>query len=443
MSDKDLIFHPSTQRHPFKYIGVLDSEHMDALADEVATDITEISAHHNALVALSRARRESAGRDIQGLLERIRALEEGQAHSDYVGASAGVKLRQWVDYHNAGPITYLSGAASARMVQIATSFGHATIPMNAIESRFYGTNLVTGAIVPSEGLSVAVTGVFDTGDGDGEYDREGGSERLVLDEGNPQLAFNGVNIDTWVRRIEVPLNSDLDQIETEITVRVPAGTNMQGNMLTVYPHPLGSVDITGVYTAPDLGDTFTVVSSFETVENAGPRRWYIPAVQIQQVRVRFRQRDWFEENGRKVFYVGAQEIGLYLVDWDKTWNSDGADTTNNSFLTRFDAPSGFAFKTLHLFRTNPDFTLEDAGSRHLHFKIATDEAMTDVRWTSDTDSLPQDTANGIVLGGSATSIYLLTVMNWVETSGGVGSPFPIATTPYLVGAGLKTTMQPV
>jgi len=443
MSDKDLIFHPSIERHPFPYVGVLDSAHMDALADEAAVDITQLAAQHNALVALSRTRRESADRDINSLLQRILMLEEKLSHADFVGATRGIRLKQWHDLHNVGPVSYLDAAPVNRRAQISSSFGHATIPMNAIESRFYGVNLITQAIVPSEGLSVAVTGVFDTGDGQGEIDREGGSERLLLDEGNPQLAFNGVNIDTWVRRIELPLDSDVDQIETQLTVRVPSGTNMQGNLLTVHPHPLGSVDITGVYLAPDLADTFSAIDSFTSVENAGPQRWYFPATQVQQIRLRVRQRDWVEENGRKVFYVGAQEVGLYLVDWDKTWDSAGADTANHSFTTRFDAPDGFAFKTLHLFRSSPDFSLEDGGSRHLHFRVATDEDFTDIRWNSDTDSTPAATANGISLGGTVTSIYVLTVMNWVSTSGGLSSPFAIGTTPWVKGLGMETTMQPV
>ena len=441
--DRELMFHPSVTRHPFGYIATLSSEQMDALADEVANDLVRLSSKHNALVQMGKARRESSGRDMHHLFRRVEELQARLDNADFVQATRGVRLKLSREMHNAGPISYLSASPQNLKVQVATTYGQATIPINAIQSRFYGTNLVTGAIVPSEGLSIAVTGVFDKGLGDGLTDYEGATDRLLLDEGDPALAFNGVNIDTWIRRLEFPLDSDISEIETELTVRVPPGTNAEGNVITIFPHPLGNVDVTGVYTAPDLGDTFTVIPGFSTTNNALPDRWFFPAQPVQQVRVRLRQRDWVEENGRKVFYIGAQELGLYLVDWDKTWNVSGTPDTNHSMLTAFEAPDGFAFKTLHLLRTDPMFTLESSGSRHLHLQVSLDDTLSDVRWNSDTDALPQSTANGITLGGTATTVYVLTVMNWVATTGGVDSPFEVGAPPWLKDIGLECTFVAV
>jgi hypothetical protein len=442
MSDSDLVFTPQIQRHAFPHLGVLDSEEIDALADEAADDILKVATHHNALVSTSRARRQASHRDIHHLMRMVAGLQARLDQLDAVNAARGVRLKLWHDLHDAGPVSFLSAASLARRAQVSTTFGHATVPMNAIQSRFYGTNLVTGAIVPSEGLSVTVEGTFDNNDGQGVTDHEHSTERLDLDEGNPQLAFNGVNIDTWVRRLEFPLDSDVTEIETQVTVRVPTSTNVEGNTLVIYPHPVGNVDVTGVFTAPDLADTFTTVPNFTAVPNATPQRWYFPAQKIQQIRVWLRQRDWVEENGKKVFYVGAQEIGLYLVDWDKTWDSGAAAENNNSCLVRFDAPTGYGFKTLHLFNSDPMYTLETSGNRHLHFQLALDDGLADVRWNSDTDALPQS-SGGVDLGGTATSIYVLCTMNWVETSGGMSSPFEVGSPPYLAGLGLETTVSAV
>jgi hypothetical protein len=442
-NDSEILFHPSIERHPFAYLGALSSSEMDALADEAANDIVRLSGHHNALVAISRARRESSHRDVHHLLREVKALRARLDHLDWMNATRGVRLKLWHDLHSAGPVSFLDNATQNRHAQIATTYGHATIPMDGIESRFYGTNLMTGAIVPAEDLSISVAGIFDKGGGDGLTDYEGGTERLLLDEGDPTLAFNGINIDTWVRRLEFPLDSDIDEIETQITVRVPSGTNAEANVAVIHPHPAGNVDITGLWVASDLGDTFAAVSGFAETANTWAKRWYFPGQVVQQIRVRLRQRDWVEENGRKVFYIGAQEIGVYLVDWDKTWDSAADPENNHTFLTRFDAPDGFAFNTLHAFRTDPMFTDETAGQRHLHFQVALDDALSSVVWNSDSDSAPQASATGIDLGGSATSIYVLSMLNWVASSGGAGSPYAVGTPPWMAGLGMEVTVSAV
>jgi len=88
------------------------------------------------------------------------------------------------------------------------------------------------------------------------------------------------------------------------------------------------------------------------------------------------------------------------------------------------------------------YTLETAGNRHIHLKVALDSALSDVRWDSDTDSLPQS-STGIDLGGTATEIYVLAVMNWVNSSGGGSSPFPVGTPPFLNSLGLDFTFAQV
>jgi len=265
---------------------------------------------------------------------------------------------------------------------------------------------------------------------------------VSLEEGDPELAFNGTNLDRWVRRVEFELDSDVDSIETQLTVQVPASLNIESNVLSLRPHPNGSVDVTAVFTSADLSESFVQLPGFSEVENAQGTRWHFPAAQARQVRIWFRQRDWIEENGKKVFYIGAEEIGLFLADWDKTYDEDGELADNHAVLVRLDAPSGFRFATLHNFRSDPMFTLEDSGSRHTHFRVATDSAMLNELWNSDTDTLPQQLAAGVDLGGTTGTLYVLTTLNWVKTSGGLSSPYQVNTPPFVLGFGVETTLIP-
>jgi len=439
-SDIELFFTPSIERARFPYQGTIHSKVLDGLAEQAGNDLIGLGALHNALVSRVSAQDAAAHRDVKFLAKQVSDLMEELKYQRQVRSENGVRITNWHTFRDTGPISFLSGTPLSRRAMVDGLFGEATVPLNAIQSKFYSTSPRTGRIIPDDDLSIDVTGSFDKQDGDGVVDREYTSQQTRLDEGTPSYAFNGTNLDRWVRRIEFDLDSDVDSVETQITVRVPPSQNPESNVLTINPHPVGCIDILGLFTAPDLSDSFTQVSSFSSVESTWARRWFFPAAQVQQIRIWLRQRNWVEENGKKVFYIGAEEIGLFLADWDKTYEAAGELTDNHSVVTRVDAPSGYRFATLHNFRTDPFFTLEDDGSRHLHFQIATDEAFTNVVWDSDSDALPQTLSQGLALGGTSGVLYVLSTLNWVQSSGGVSSPFEVNTPPYLRGFGLETSV---
>jgi hypothetical protein len=439
---KDTLYHPQVERNNVPARGPFVSEDWDKFSEATVEDIFQLSSKHAGLVVLTERQLEGILREQRFLGRSVAFLKASLRHQERIRGQNGVKIPVWHELYDAAPVSFLDGTPLSLRAQVATTYGQATIPMNGIEPKFYSTSLTTGEIRRNENLTVEVTGTFDKLDGNGLTDWEYTSQQDRLDEGFPNLAFNGNNIDRWVRRIEFPLDSDITEVETQITVRVPRTNNPESNMLSIHPHPLGNIDILGVFTAPDLSDSFTTLSDFSEVLNSRERRWFFPATTIQQVRVRLRQRDWVEENGKKVFYIGAQEIGLYLVDWDKTYVEGGALTDNHSFITKLSAPTGFTFATLHSFQSDPMYTDETDGSRHTHFRITTDDLITDLRWNSDTDALPQTLSTGIDLGNSA-DIYVFTTLNWVAESGGMSSPFEVNTPPYVNGFGVETTLVSV
>ena len=58
-----------------------------------------------------------------------------------------------------------------------------------------------------------------------------------------------------------------------------------------------------------------------------------------------------------------------------------------------------------------------------------------VLWDSDTDPLPQDTT--VAVAGTVETLYVITNLNWVASSGGSSSPFEVGTTPFLNEIGLR------
>lgn len=438
----DLFAHPQTERKRFPYQGPLKSLVLDQLSEQASSDLTELAALHNALVRHSEDVDQANWRDNLWLAQKLALLEARLDFQDRVRAGNGVRVSMYHTFRNSGPVSFLENAPLSRRAMVDTLFGEATVPLNAIQSKFYSTSPRTGRIIPEENLSIDVTGTFDKQDGNGLTDYEHSDEQVSLSTGDPELAFNGSNLDRWIRRIEFELDSDVDSVETQITVQVPASLNLEANVLSIRPHPNGSVDVTSVMTSADLTESFVQLSTFQEVENAEGTRWHFPAAQVRQVRIWLRQRDWIEENGKKVFYIGAEEVGLFLADWDKTYDENGQLTDNHAVLVKVTAPSGYHFATLHNFTSDPMYTLEDAGSRHTHFRIATDDAILNELWNSDTDQLPQQLAAGVDLGGTSGVLYVLTTLNWVKTSGGTNSPYAVNTPPFVTGFGLETTLVP-
>jgi hypothetical protein len=122
---------------------------------------------------------------------------------------------------------------------LSADYGEVTLPPNAIENKFYVTSLVNGVIVTPPDLIVSVKGTFDKIDGKGLINYERGG-RVVA--GDPTMAFNGNNQTFWIRKVEFPIDSRVDQVECELTVTVPESVSTDSNTIEVIPFPNGTVD---------------------------------------------------------------------------------------------------------------------------------------------------------------------------------------------------------
>lgn len=294
-------------------------------------------------------------------------------------------------------------------------------------------------VIPPD-LNVKVRGTFDKLDGKGLVNYERGG---TVYPGDPYLAFNGNNQTYWIRKVEFPLDSRVDQVEVELVVIVPESVSTDANMIEVSPFPNGSVDITELATASDLGDNFVTVPGFSSVDNATATRYHFASKTVDQIRIRLRQRNWVEENGKKVFYYGLQELGLKSVDYDKTSNSVNDFGANNSFIMQINAPPGYLFNSIYRIDPSPNFLLEDQNKRHIHIRIGT---TTDFNvgtiWNSDTTYPPQQVTVPISANGVDT-LYVFCQLRYVTENGGVLSPFEVGTTPYFRGLGLTYTLTAV
>ena len=418
---------------PFR--GSMKSSDWNDFVTEVAEDTTEMANAINSLHNRLHRSMMVLQAETAHLRRQVDALQNQQNYSEQVAGQQALLVARFLDFSNTEGISFPGDSTYSAMV--SAEFGEATLPANAVENKFYVSSLRTGRILPPADLVVQIDGTFDKGEGDGLVDYERGG---TLSEGQPTWAFNGNNDLYWIRRVEFPLDSRVDQVECQMRVVVPEGSSREANLIEVMPFPNGSVDLVGLATSSDLGSAYTTVPGFASTDNLKARRYHFPATGVDQIVVRLRQRNWVEENGKKVFYYGLQELGLKLVDYDKRYTPGGALGTNHTFISRFDAPNGYAFNSFYRIDPSPNFLLEDMGKRHVHLRLCSDLAASNVLWDSDSNLPPQRTSNQ-VSAGSAETLYWIIELNYVDQLGGSLSPYQVGTTPYLQGVGCSFTLQ--
>lgn len=421
-----------TERLRIPFRGFIESETIDKFNEQVVEDMSKLSALGNGLSTAVEQAVHIQGLDKNDAHQKAIALEKQLAFMRRMMAKQGYRVSQWHDFHSTDGVSFIESADNSMRAAVAPEYGQVTVPMNSVESRTYSIRLLSGGTVVPSSVIVTTTGTFDKLDGDGELDYE---HNGTVEETDPRNCVNGNNDEFWRRRVIFDLEDDVSEVEAEITIQIPASANLYANVIYTHPYPLGNVDITGVWTSVDLSDSFTLLPGFTGVDGASKTRWFMVSQKVAKVKVRIRQRNWFEENGKKVFEYGFQEVGVLLVDWDKTYDESAESlASNHTVVKAITADEGFSFHNLYGFYSDPDFTLESAGSRHLHFIIAKDPEGNEVIWDSDVSGAPQDLAAPVSMGDVDT-VYVIATLNWCDTVP-TGSPFYAGTTPYLTGFGI-------
>lgn len=431
MEDKKIVNTVSVRR-PARHRGQLISADYNDTQEEIISDIQELSSVVNSLNSRLTKTTLILNNENAFLRRQVNALREQQNYAEQTSVRFNTVVHRFVDFSNTEGITFPNGLDDSRSAMLSAEYGEITLPPNSIENKFYVTSLTSNKIV-SPPLNLSVVGTFDKGQGEGVVNYERGG---TVTEGTPEYAFNGINDLYWVRKIEFPIDSRVDQVECELTITVPEGSSSNANLLEVVPFPNGAVDVTELATASDLGNNFIRVSGFEPTDNLVARRYHFSAKVVDQIKIRLRQRNWIEENGKKVFYYGLQELGLKLVDYDKAYTPGASFGTNNSFILSIPAPQGTLFKSIYNISPSPNFLAEDFSKRHVHIRLCGSlDYNNNVIWDSDTTVPPQQTTNPIT--ANSPNLYAFVQMNYVVSTGGVSSPYPLGTTPYLWGLALS------
>lgn len=428
------IVQPTVKRQPARFRGPLSSDEYNTFQDAVVHDIFSLSTATNANAnRIDRALRQLT---LENSYLR-RQVESFSAKFDYRDKVLSLynphQIDRYIDLKDSSYVHLDSTIDSNKRANYKSQYGEFALPATAIENKFFSFSLRSGGIVVPPDLLVATSSIFDKLLGQGAIDYEYGG---TLVEGNTRNAFNGMNESAYIRTVSFPLESSVEEVEVQIDAVVPATITAQANLLEIAPYPQGSVDVTQIATASDLGASFKALDSFVVRNNAQVHRYHFAPATVEQVRIRLRCRNWREIDGKKVFTYGLQELGLKLVDYNKNFTEDGNFGENITGMLKIEASEGNVFDTIYRIDPSPNFLLEDAGSRHVRMQLSTTPNFIGQIWDSKSNQAPQDAGNiGISAQGSSI-LYAIFTLKFVSSSGGYRSPFSIGSTPYLRGLGL-------
>lgn len=427
------IVQPSVKRNPGRKRGPFSSTDHNNFQEEVVRDIIDLANATNTNASKILQAMTQMYAENQYLRRRIDALEESRDYEEFAFGKQGLRTHRYINFRESEGVTFPTTLAADKAASYKAQFGELSLPLNAVENKFYNFSLRTREIVVPDDFTYEVTGQFDKGDGKGIQDYEKGG---TVSKGDAKHAFNGIDETVWVRKVTFPLESDVDEVEVQLTATVPAGISAKANLLELVPYPEGSIDVTEISTAPDLTSSFTNIDGFEEKNNIISTRYHFSPRNVDQVRIRIRCRNWQEIGGQKVFTYGLRELGLKLVDYKKSYKVPDAFGDNYTAVVKIDAPKSHVFSRIYRIDPEPNFLLEDGDSRHIRLRLSTTSDFSGVFWDSEINVPPQLISIDGTTVSSAASIYAIYTFKFVDTTGGYNSPFYVGATPWARGLGL-------
>lgn len=389
---------PSFVPKPTSRRGVSRTSDNNDMIAALTQDVFELTTHTNV--------NEVGIKDLSRLLfnefmnarnTAVRAIEATRA-AHVTAAIAGETIHNFIDLRTfRGPDYYIcfEGLPTQRRARIEPTYGQAILPYNMYAERMYAVDPETNAVVIPENLA------FDIGD-------ECGSAEV--EEGTFRNALNGNNRDYWIRKYTMPIHEDMDSVAATIDITLPRSLIERCNMINLHPAPLGQLDIEELKYSTTAAVPTTDLPGFTPLRCTGFSRWHFQDTAITRLRIKIRQRNFIEEDGKKVFYLGLQEIGVRLISFDKTIG-ETQPTDNNGFIAVAETPEGYTFDLLKRLVSSPTYStgLVDHG---ISIRIYTDAALTNLVWNSGISPRLSDT-NVDVSALAVNKLYLLVTLQYI------------------------------
>ena len=160
---------------PARFRGPLISSEYNDFNEGVVADITNLSNSVNLLYNSLQSALTTQDNENAYLRRQIRSLLNQQDYVERISITNNLITARYIDLGSAKNLTFPNGLNDEHSSMLNAKFGEITLPVTAIENKFYVNSLVNGTVVLPPDLTVSVRGTFDksTGDGPVNYERGG------------------------------------------------------------------------------------------------------------------------------------------------------------------------------------------------------------------------------------------------------------------------------
>lgn len=282
-----------------------------------------------------------------------------------------------------------------RRCRVDAKFGQVTPPFNGIKSMFWTPGVGDDETVVMPEVSVS-------------YEELSSQAADIIETTDGRNAFDSSSNDPYLIRAVYPLDSDVAEAKFNVNIVVPQTIITQANSLTVEMAPELRCGITGINYSDSALIATTSIPGMPTINDnnplydAPPQRFFFDTVSVVSLQIQLTSKHFVVENGRKVFYLGFREVGLYLVEFDQTWTNNPGGFTNNGVIVKLEIPqvSGITpdstyFDTIEIIETSPELAdgLAPTGTpvgtnTGVHVMVFEDDTLGSVAFDSVTGSFP-------------------------------------------------------
>lgn len=419
---------PQSTLTSFPTNGALKSEDLQGFADNAVTDIQTIAKAVNVTSNEILEVGVTVDSEVEHLRTAIKSLENNQTSI----LKASTEYTSVVDFFSKKNVLYATGTPESNKLIVDHKYGQVYLPAIGYTPVFY-TEDSAGNMKEISNLQFSVTPV---------------SEPVVsgyiqsIDTTEARNAVNGQNHSKWVRTISYPLEAPVTEVVCTYEVTLGSATTKKFNSVKVNPFPAERVDILGIWYKTSSTSAWILLEEYPVEPNGDPSELnnqdYLQYMGQQRnifaAKIKIRQRNWVEQDNKRTFIYGLQELDFKYVEFSKqnsTFNMSDL-SQNNHVIVKITAPEGMSLQELTNIESDPMLNLEGLNINDNHMLVVLSKSPdfntpADKLWSSSNDPMPQDASQAL----GVTEYYMIVLMKYVSAISSASSPFSPQTTPVL------------
>jgi hypothetical protein len=314
---------PSFRKQEVKFRSTASSEQYNQMQDSALYDILNLFNKANKLESDLLDTKDIVFTENQYMQLKIQSLEAklatmAQLYKDLT--TAGNKLMTLNVYPNQ---MYINSSSSVPAF-VDTACMDVTLPFASKTSKVHVYDDVSDTVFIPDSL-VAENSIITPTKG-----------IIEITENDIMNAFNGNNSSYW--RKKVITDNTVNEVNMQIVIGLPEDiiSNREINAVIFSPFPYGSLDLVNIEyklfgdwtqipsfsehsegTLESYSDVFGNISYKPIIPGVGNIKFCFNDISASELRITVRQRNYTQENGNRVFYLGAREIEIVNYKYNK------------------------------------------------------------------------------------------------------------------------------